>query len=318
MEQNSLSATRADSFYSHNISLLIVAAALSVVGIHNNGAAALLQLLVCTLTTVISEGISFRLIGKKGTLKDLSAVVTGMIIALMLPASAPLYVSASAGAFAIIAAKLPFGDARHTPFVPAAAGLCFAAALFSNEVFTFPDPSGELYFYGSESFSAARSLSDMLRDGDSINLNVFSAVNLLSGSYPGAIGTTSVLALVGAAIFLCLREKKRLLSSLGFVAAGLVFAFLFPRISSSRLTSIIMELSSGGLLFTALMLIPDPATAPKDSKKAFLYGLVGGTFCMLLRYFSKTPDPSFFSVLLLNAVSPVFFGTVTEKGGRKK
>ncbi len=304
-----------DLFFSHNLNLLIVTSALSVAGIFNNGIAALWQIVLCVLSAVICEAVSFRLIGKKDTLKDLSAVVTGMITALMLPVSAPFYVGMSASAFAVVAAKLPFGSGRHTPFNPSAAGLCFAAALFSGAVFTFPDTSAEFAFYGSDGFLSAQSLSDMLSAGTGISLNVFSAVKLLSGSYAGAIGTTSVLALIGAAVFLALREKKRLLSALGFVAAGAVFALLFPRISSGRLTSLVMELCSGGFLFTALLLVPDPVTAPKEEKKQLLYGILGGTICMLLRYFSKTPDPSFYSVLLLNALSPLFF---KAKGGKTK
>ncbi len=300
--------------FRYNADILAVCLTLSVMGIYLNGIYALWQILICAFTAVLSEIISFKLVLKKNPAGDLSALVTGMLIALMLPVSAPFYVGICSSAFAIIVAKLPFGDVRNTPFVPAAAGMCFGAMMFTDAVFTYPEADSAFAFFGSEAFRKGETIFDMLSKGDSLSLNVFGRTELLSGTYPGAIGTTSMLTLTGVFIFLCIRHPKRMYSCLGCFSAVAVFALLFPRVNSGVISSVISELCAGGLIFTAMLLVTDPVTSPREPAKAYVYGAAAGAICMLLRYFSKTPDPSCFSVLIINALWPVLTGeTVLKK-----
>ncbi len=300
--------------FRYNADILAVCLTLSAIGVYLNGIYALWQILICGLTAVLSELISFRLVLKKNTVGDLSALTTGMLIGLMLPVSAPFYVGICSSLFAILVAKLPFGDVRNTPFVPAAAGICFGAMMFTDAVFTYPEKGADFAFFGSESFSKGETIFDMLSKGNSISLNIFGRTELLSGAYPGAIGTTSILTLAGVFVFLCLRHPKRMLSCLGCFSAVTIFAVLFPRVNSGIISSVISELCAGSLIFTAMLLVTDPVTSPRRSSGAFIYGAVTGAVCMLLRYFSKTPDPSCFSVLIVNALWPVLSGeTVLSK-----
>ncbi|MBR6567192.1 MAG: RnfABCDGE type electron transport complex subunit D [Clostridia bacterium] len=305
--------------FRYNADIFTVCLALSAAGIYHWGIYALWQLLICSLTAVISEAVAFRAVLKKNTAGDLSALTTGMIIALLLPVSAPFYVGISASAFAILVAKLPFGDVRNTPFLPSAAGFCFAAMMFTDAVFTYPAAGSEFAFFGSEAFVKGATLFDMLSKGNSLSLNVFGRVSLLSGDYPGAIGTTSMLLLLGGFGYMAVRHPKRLFASAGYILAAAVFAFLFPRVNSGRLSSVISELCAGGLIFTALLLITDPVCSPRKPDRAFFYGLMGGTVCMLLRYFSKTPDAACFSILITNALWPALTGeTILSKKTAEK
>lgn len=305
--------------FRYNADILAICLSLSAAGIYHGGIYALRQILVCSLTAVLCEAVSFKAVLRKNTSGDLSALTTGMIIGLLMPASVPLYVSISASAFAILVAKLPFGDVRNTPFLPAAAGFCFASMIFTEAVFTYPATGSEFAFFGDESFVRGETLFDMLSKGDSLSLNVFGRVSLLSGSYPGAIGTTSMLVLFGGFCYMAIRHPKRLFASLGYLTSVAVLAFLFPRVNSGRFSSVIMELCAGSLIFTALLLITDPVTSPRKPDRVFLYGLLGGAVCMLLRYFSKMPDPACFSILITNALWPALTGeTVLSKKTAEK
>lgn len=305
--------------FRYNADIFAICLALSAAGVYHGGIYALRQIILCSLTAVLCEFVGFKAVLKKNTTGDLSALTTGMIIALLLPVSAPLYVGMSACAFAILAAKLPFGDVRNTPFLPSAAGFCFAAMMFSDAVFTYPAVGSDFAFFGTESFLKGESLFDMLSKGNSLSLNVFGRVSLLSGSYPGAIGTTSMLVLAGGFGYMAVRHPKRLFASAGYLLSSAMFAFLFPRVNSGRFSSVIIELCAGGLIFAALLLITDPVCSPRKPDRAFLYGLTGGAVCMLLRYFSKAPDPACFSILITNALWPTLTGeTVLSKKTAEK
>ena len=305
--------------FRYNADIFAICLTLSAVGVYLNGIYALWQILLCSLTAVVCEFIGFKAVMKKNTVGDLSALTTGMIIALLLPVSAPFYVGMSAAAFAVLVCKLPFGDVRNTPFLPAAAGFCFAAMMFSDAVFTYPAFGSEFAFFSQEGFVKGSTLSDMLSSGNSLSLNVFGRVSLLSGAYPGAIGTTSVLVLAGCFGYMAVRHPKRLFASAGYLLSAAAFAFLFPRVNAGRISSVVMEVCAGGLIFAALLLITDPVTSPRKPDRAFLYGIMGGTLCMLLRYFSKAPDPACFSILLTNALWPAVTGEtiLTKKTAAK-
>lgn len=292
----------------YTVDTLVISLALFVVGVYINGMQAVYQVLVCVVSAVISEFLGFHVLLKKKTISDLSAVMTGFVIALLLPASAPLWIGTLASAFAILIAKLPFGDSRNAPFFPAAAGFCFAAMFFPNEVFTYPAVTDTInsLFVGQESFMKGITLIDMLKSGDSLTFNVFGFSKILSGNIPGAIGTTSLLALLGAIGYLLVRNPERLISTAGFVFFSGFIAFVFPRINAGRFTSIIMELCAGSLLFVAVVLLNNPVTVPKKPLTSLVYGLVAGLIAMLLRYFSKTYDTSVFTLLIMNALWPVF------------
>ena len=299
------------SVFLYNKDLIIISLALLVMGTYLNGITAIFQAVVCVLSCCFSEYVFSKLVIKKNTLNDLSAVSTGLIIALLLPACAPLWVGAICGAFCISAVKIPFGGVRYSPFVPAACAICFANIFFPTQTGVFPAASCgfEAVFSSSEGFSAGTSLLELLKNGSSVDLGFPGVISLLSGSYPSSMGTSSLLALAGVAFYILIERPKRLVASSGYVLSAAVLAFLFPRVSSGRFESVALELAAGSLVFSALILKNDPVTSPKKSSSAFLYGAFAGAICMALRYFGKVIDPSCFSIIIANAAWPIF-----EKG----
>lgn len=305
-----------DPLYSYSVDTLLMGFGLLIMGIYLNGISAFYHAAVGILSAVLCEYISFRLVMKKNTLTNMSAFSVGLLISLSMSAASPLWVTAMGSAFAVLVAKLPFGGTRNAPFVPVAAGVCFVQLCFGQYVFSYPASSGGLHpvFNTAEGFVKGTSLIDLLESGKAVSLNIFNYASLLSGKYPGAIGTTCILAMLGIVCYQLIRRPRRLYSSLGYLLCCAVFALAFPRVNSGRLSSLVMELSAGSLMFVALLVLNDPVTTPKRPLYAVLYGAVAGAVCMLLRYFGTIHEPAFFSVLLINAFWPLLSRqTATDK-----
>lgn len=296
-----------DSVFRYNLDLIIMMTPLFILGSYFNGFHAFRLAFSAILSGVITEFIACKIMKTDNTVKDLSAVSAALAISLMLPASCPAYIAASGAVFSVLVAKIPFGGAKNAPFVPAAAGFAFLCVCFPTEVFTYPSlaTATNTPIVGSEGFVKGIPFSEMLSYGKSIDINYFEMISVLSGKIVGPIGTTSLLAFVGIGIYLLIRRSNRFVISISFILTCVIMAMLFPRVNSGILASIIMELSSGTLLFVGLILLHDPATAPSKLPYSVLYGVGAGVICMLLRYFAKYPEAACFSVLIMNAISPV-------------
>lgn len=289
-----------------NTDTVLLSVGLLVAGFFINGNAALYQAAVCLVSGAVSEYLCFSLILRRKSFADLGCFASSLLIALLLPSSAPLFVGALASAFAVIVARFPFGDGRNAPFLPAAAGFCFVAILFPEETFTYGAEGFTSVFSSAEGFEKGVTLIDMLTDGNSVRLNFFGISRLLSGTIPGATGTTSLIALSGVFVYRLLRKPASLLSSASFILSAAAFAVVFPAVKTDVVTCIVSELCAGSLIFTALMLINDPVTAPAKPFRAIIYGFTGGIIVMALRRFSSVCDPSVFAVLIMNCLWPAF------------
>jgi Na+-translocating ferredoxin:NAD+ oxidoreductase RnfD subunit len=269
-----------------NISLdtLLVCLSLCVPALYFGGFSALQLIITCLVTVSVSEYILMKLICKRNILSEFSFVASALTIALLLPSDAPLYVGAAASLFSVLVAVFPFGSRLNTPFVPSAVGIAFALTAFKNEI-----------SYGND-------LSSLISEGQVMSLDFFSVTDILSGAHDGAMGATSLLTLFSVGLYLFIRKKERLLPSLGFILSSAVFAFIFPRVSSGRLTSVFLELSAGSLIFAALLLINHPVTSPEKKLHSFIYGAFGGVLTIALRHFSPVLMPEIFSVLIMNAL----------------
>ena len=310
-----------DPLFKYSVDMLLIGVSLLIMGAVQNGIIAVYQAVVCVTVSVICEYIGFKLVTKQNHIGDLSAVSTGLIISLLLPSCAPLWLGACASAFAILVAKLPFGGARNAPFVPAAAGISFANICFSELMSTYAASSSGLsaVFSTEEGFESGASLLSMLKIGADVDFNIFNITSILSGSYPGAIGTTCILALLGVMIYIFIQRPSRLISSIGCILAAAIFAAAFPRVSSGIINSVVLELCAGSLLFNALLIVNDPVTSPKKPLASFIYGAITGIICMLLRRYAKIEDTGCFSVMIINAVWPVISRkTATDQSPDRK
>ncbi len=289
-----------------NPDMLFVCLALSVSGVFIGGAMALLQIAVCAITCLLCEYLAFKVILKEESVNFYEAICDGILIALLLSAHSPIYVGLCASAFCVFVCKMPFGGKKHAAFSPVAGGICFVYTLFKNECFNYYAGNDALVLGTSESFSKASSLLQMLKNGDSISLNVFDISSILCGNFPSAIGTASILTLVGVSVFLIIRQKEKLFCFLPFVLSSALFSIFFPRVNSDALCSVIMELSAGSLIFSGILLLCESERIPKNKLSAVLYGAASGVLCMTLRFVSPVPDSAPFCVLIMNSLYPLF------------
>ena len=187
---------------------------------------------------------------------------------------------------------LPFGNPEKSPFIPSASALCFAILCWPEEIFNYS--------------STGDSIGQMLLYGNSINKNLVGVLEALVGNVPSAMGTGCILALVGVLIFLIIRRPKDSLGTIFFILAVGVMASLFPRISTGRVLSVIMELSSGMIAFGAVFFISSPVFAPKRTISKVVWGFVSGIICMLIRYASPFEESACFGFVIACAISDYF------------
>lgn len=289
---------------SYMLDMLVMMAPLAVMAVVHYGARALGLMVLSVFSAMLLERVGYLIMRRPSELGDFSAVFTGMAIALVMPASAPMWLPVAGVAFAILAVKLPFGSAADTPFVPAAAGIAFLTVCWSGLLFTYPAVSGSVAVTGSEAFQSGTSLAAMLRIGDSGAPTMFNFFHIITGGIAGPMGTTCTIALFGSAVYLLLRRPSRIIAPAAFVAVCSMCAILFPRVMSGRKASLTMEIASGMLVFVALFFMSDPATGPRHPIGKLIYGMAGGAVCMLLRYFGAYEEGACFAVLVLNAAWP--------------
>lgn len=265
--------------------------------------AALSVIAVCLVTSFVCDFIGSIIICKQYYLADFSSICTGLMIAMMMPAGIKLYVPVMACGFAVLVLKIPFGGGMRTPFVPAAAGFAFAAICFKNMVFD--------YTVGRE-YMTTVSLGSLLSNGSALRITGLNVLDILTGNIYGPMGSGCILVFIGCIIFLFIRRRSALLSTLGFIVSCVVFALIFPRSNGYSAASPVLELSAGSLMFASVFLVTDYATLPTHTPNKIVYGVFCGIITMTMRYLGAFEEPVCFAVLLSNAFSPLL-NIVTDR-----
>jgi electron transport complex protein RnfD len=280
------------------------------------GLRALLLLLVSVGTAVLTDALCVLVSGKKQNPRDLSAIITGMIIPLMMPATIEYWIVAAAAVFAIAIAKHPFGGTGHNVFNPAAAGFSFAVICFGAKMFTYPLPgalnSPVFSLVKLPLFGAAPESVFGVSPAFTLSLGgvpAFDLVDMAFGNYPGPMGATNILVLLTCLLYLVFRRRVSWVTPLCFFFAASAFAYLFPRIEGGeltpelRLSSVALELMAGMLLFGGVFLLGDPVTTPKRGWSKAAFALVAGVAAMLFRRFSTLEENFPFAMLFMNATA---------------
>lgn len=265
---------------------------------------------VCAVSEVL-----FNLIRKLNRgLSDCSPMVTGFIIALMMPVNATLWLPCTAGLFAILVAKGPFGSTGRNPFNPAAAGIAFVTVCWPSLVFSYCDPElvRNLPLFADCSVPTAVSPDAVLKSGLKPQILPF---DMLWGDFPGPVGTTAVLVVAACGLYLFLKRTARWEITAFFLAAAAFIAAFFPRIACSAMTSVKYELLSGSLLFCSVFLVTDPVTAPHTTAGRCMYGAFAGAMVMVFRRYGAYQQGAVFAVLIANALAPLMDDLVFRARG---
>lgn len=290
--------------------MIIMLTAIAVVAVYTYGIRALWSIILSVLAAVLTEVAAYIIFMKKNPTRiaDLSAIFTGLAVALALPSSAPFWLAPAGAIFAIAVAKIPFGDTTTTPFVPAAVGIAFVTLSYPSLVFAYPNLAiGKLTEVStSTSFVSGTSLAQMLAQSKSIGTNILNVLDVFVGRVPGPMGASCLILMIGTFLYLVIRRQSGALVTFSYVLTCAILAFLFPRIMTGRMYSVLMELGAGLLFYCGVFFLSDPATSPRSNPGRVLYGVAAGILTMILRRVGTYEESVIFVVLIMNALSGVF------------
>ena len=298
-----------------SIMLTVILALLpaALFGVYNFGPNALLLILVTIATCVATEGIYEKIVHKKLTIKDYSAVVTGLLLALNLPPKAPWWIAVIGGVFAILVVKQLFGGLGQNIMNPALGARCFLLISFTGRMTDFTVP-GSAWGNIVDTVSGATQLAAM-KAGESVDL-----LSLFIGNVQGTIGETSALALlIGAAILLA-RGIIDVRIPLTYIGTFAVFVLIFGG-HGLDFYYLLCQLCGGGLMLGAWFMATDYVTTPITKTGQIVYGVCLGIFTGLFRIFGGSAEGVSYAIIFCNLLvsiiekftMPKAFG----KGGKK-
>ena len=258
---------------------------------------AVAQVGICILSCMAAEAMFTALRRRRLSLGDCSAAVTGLILGLSLPWSAPWYVGGIASLVAIGVGKTLFGGLGQNIFNPAMVGrafvmICFPACLGAAAYVT--QASGLATVTQATPLTAAKQL------GAGTPL-----WPLLIGTVNGSLGETSALACSAGGLYLCARRTASWEIPAGVILTVAMVGGLSNAVHPQMHTGVLHHLLGGSLLFGAFFVATDPVTSPLTRTGKFIFGVGIGAFVMLIRGFSGYPEGVMFAVLLMNALTPL-------------
>ena len=277
----------------------------SIFGIYNFGYRALVLILVTIASCVASEWIYNRIVHKKNTINDLSAVVTGLLLALNLPATLPWWQAVIGGVFAIIVVKCLFGGLGQNFMNPALGARCFLLIAFAANMVEF----------NIDSYSGATPLA-LMREG---GVGAVNTMDMLIGKTAGTIGETSALCIIIGAMFLILMGVITLKIPATYIITFVIFITLFGGHGLDA-SYIVAQLCGGGLMLGAFFMATDYVTSPITPNGQILFGICLGVLTGLFRIFGANAEGVSFAIILSNLLVPIIekitvpraFGQVRE------
>lgn len=288
----------------HRISALCILLILPLV---HYGARVLLMVIFGIIGAVLSEMI-WQLISKKPhTVTDLNAVEIGITCALLMPACAHYQLAIFTAAVAVLVGKMPFGGAYRTPFVPSAVGYCMAAVCFPEETFTYPllneNVSTKVFVFSNEAVKTGYSQLALLRQGE----DPFTHLNeYILGEVTGPLGTTAVLLLIVAAVWLFIGGNLAWQCVISFSLAAMAVSFGVPYHTAGSLTYIFYDLLGGSTFFCCIFMVACPNYCPKLSTARYIWGAVCGVLAVIIQHFGANEAGGAFAVLIMSPFANAF------------
>ena len=287
--------------------VLIALAPASIFGVYNFGLDALIRIVVGIAACMAFEALYEYLMHKKITVMDLSAAVTGLLIALNIPPTLNVGFEIIGCAFAIIIVKQLFGGLGQNFMNPALAARCFLLIAFTGPMTKF------VY----DGVSGATPLA-ILKPGGEAEGTV-SLFDMFIGKTGGVIGETSVVCLLIGAVYLLARKVTSLRIPLTYVATFAVLIFLFAPGHQFDVTYLAEQICGGGLILGAFFMATDYVTSPITPNGKIVFGVILGLLTFIFRMFGGSAEGVSYAIIFSNLLVPLIeMVTVPKSFGKKK
>ncbi len=297
--------------------VLIALLPATCMGVYLFGVPALILIVCSVVTCVATEYIYERLMHKPITIKDGSAMVTGLLLALNLPSKAAWWMAVLGGVFAILVVKQLFGGLGQNIMNPALAARCFLMISFPARMTDF-STSDSVTAKLVDTVSGATPLAEIKAGGS------WDLMSMFLGNTRGTIGETSALLLLIGGIFLVVMKIIDLRIPLTYIGTFAVFALLFGG-HGFDLSYVAAELCGGGLMLGAWFMATDYVTRPVTGKGQYVYAVILGILTGVFRIFGGSAEGVSYAIIFTNLLVPIIerltlpggFGIVKQKGGKK-
>lgn len=257
------------------------------------GPRALALVVITVAACVISEYIARKVMKREQTIGDLSAVVTGMLLAFNYPATLPFWIAALGGVVAIIVVKQMFGGLGHNFANPAITARVILLTSFALRMTTWVAPhawkSGAV-----DAVSAATPLG-MIASGNTADLPTYA--QMLIGERAGCLGETCIIGLIIGGVYLVAKKVISPIIPVCYIATVFVM-------SAALGQDPVMQILSGGLFLGAIFMATDYVTSPITNKGKVIYAIGCGVITVLIRLFASLPEGVSYSILLMNILTP--------------
>lgn len=284
----------------------------TLVGIGNFGVRALLVILTTCVSAVLAEYVWQRCMKQPITTYDYSALLTGLLLALNLPATIPLWMCVIGGVFAIIIVKQLFGGLGQNFMNPALAARCFLMLSFSSAMTnSFAIPKGSAWFGGYQATLDAVSTATPLmqvKEATCMNDLVQGGVSLKDmflGTTWGTIGETSALAILLGGIYLIVKKIIDWKIPVVYILTFVIFNFVYVYATDGAYMPIFYEVCGGGLLLGAFFMATDYVTSPITAKGKVIYAVLIGLLTGLFRFFGESAEGVSFAIIIGNICVPL-------------
>ena len=268
----------------------------------------LLVLGVSVASCVLLEwAITKYMLKAPSTIGDLSAVITGILLALNVPYTTPWWVIFIGAVVAIGVAKMTFGGIGQNIWNPALVGRVFLLVSFPTYMTTWNAPKG---LFGADAVSGPTPLGAIqegLMKGSTVQelTSAYDYKDLLFANLGGSAGEVCALALLAGFVYLCIRKVIKPWITLSIFATVAVTSLIFWGIHPARFTDPLFNLLTGGLILGACFMATDYVTSPMSVKGGIVFGIGIGFLTMMIRYFGSYPEGVSFAILIMNSVVPL-------------
>ena len=264
------------------------------------GSRALVLTAVCIGTAVLAEWVSRRVMKRPNTLGDLSAVVTGLILALNLPATLPLWMAAIGSVVAIVVVKQMFGGIGQNFVNPAMTARIILMVSFPTAMARWTAPLASAW--SADAVTTATPMASLaVSSGGNLSADLPSLWQMLVGYHGGSMGEVCALALLVGGVYLIIRRVISPIIPAAYIGTVAVWMLLAGH---GDLRFVAYELLGGGLLLGAFFMATDYATSPITAKGKWIFGIGCGIITSVIRLYGSLPEGVSFSIILMNILVP--------------